>query len=66
MKILIFLKIQNLMDINMDLLQWIINLLIKISVSGIRNANISNKESPEELQKPIVKNFKKDKYTQLL
>ena len=29
-KHLILLKIQNMMDINVDLLQWFINLLIKI------------------------------------
>ena len=31
--------------------------------SGIKNEIISNKELPEELQKPIIRNFNKRKYT---
>ena len=57
---LILLKMQNVMDINMDLLQSFINILIKrTSGSGIKN--ISNKELAEELQKPISKKFDKGK-----
>ena len=44
----ILLKIQNMMDINVDLLQWFIIFLIKkkkkTSGSGIKNENIYNKE----------------------
>ena len=29
----------------------------KTSGSGIKNENISNKESAEKLQKPIIKNY---------
>ena len=51
-KHLILLKIQNMMDINVYLLQWFINFLMKkTSGSGIRNNNISNKEVAEELHK---------------
>ena len=51
-KHLILLKIQNMMDINVYLLQWFINFLMKkTSGSGIRNNNISNKELAEELHK---------------
>ena len=34
----------------------------KTSGSGIKNENISNKELAEELHKPIIRNFKKEKY----
>ena len=51
-KHLILLKIQNMMDINVYLLQWFINFLMKkTSGSGISNNNISNKELAEELHK---------------
>ena len=43
----ILLKIQNMMDINVDLLQWFIIFLIKkkkTSGSGFKNENIYNKE----------------------
>ena len=51
-KHLILLKIQNMMDINVYLLQWFINFLMKkTSGSGIKNNNISNKELAEELHK---------------
>ena len=47
---LIILKIQNLVDINVELLQWFINFLIKKTSSGIvKNEIISNKELKEEL-----------------
>ena len=72
-KHLILLKIQIMVDINVDLLQWSITLLIKRilesflknnSGSGIKNGNILNKELAEDLHKPIV--FLKEKYTHLL
>ena len=49
-KHLILLKIQNVMDINVDLLQWFINFLIKkTSGSGIKNENVCYKELANEL-----------------
>ena len=48
------------MDINVDLLQWFINSLIK-KTSGSGSKNISNKELAEELHKPIIRNFNKRK-----
>ena len=61
-KHLILLKIQNEMDINVNLHQWSINFLIKKTpASGIKNKIISNKELAEELQKPIIRKFKKRK-----
>ena len=38
----------------------------KKTVSGIKNENISNKKLAEELHKPIIRKFKKEKYTHLL
>ena len=34
--------------------------------SAVKNENISNKELAEELHKPIIRKFKKEKYTHLL
>ena len=43
-KHLTLLKIQNMMDINVDSLQWFINFLIKKSPgNGVKNENITNK-----------------------
>ena len=54
-KHLTLLKIQNMKDINVDLLQWFINCFNKkTSGSGIKNENIPNKELAEELHKPII------------
>ena len=48
------------MDINVDLLQWSINLLIKKTSSGtVKSEIISNKELAEELHKLIIRKFKK-------
>ena len=50
------------MDINVDLLQWSKNILIKkASGSGIKNESGSNKELAEELHKPIIRKFNKRK-----
>ena len=58
------------MDINVDLLQWFINVLIKKTAGGastlakksdVKNKNILNKELAEELNKPIIRKFKKRK-----
>ena len=63
-------KIQNMMDINVDLLQWFIHFLIKKTSGGattlanksaVQNKNISNKELAEELHKTIIKKFDKRK-----
>ena len=61
-KHLMWLKIRNMIDVNVDLLQWFINSLIKKS-SGrdIKNENVSNKKLAEELHKPITRKFKKRK-----
>ena len=51
-----------------DFLQWFIKLMIKVlqvvplhlqKNSGVKNENFSNKELAEELQKPIIRKFKK-------
>ena len=64
-----------MMDVNADLVQWFRNILIKkasairaikFSDSRIKNENISNNELAEELHKPIMRKFKKKKYTHLL
>ena len=41
-------------------------LIEKASGSGIKNKNISNKELPEELHKPITRKFKKRKVQSIL
>ena len=59
---LILPKNQNMMDIKGVLLQWFTNSLIKKLLRAVlKNVNISNKESTEELQKPIIRKFKKRK-----
>ena len=61
-KHLIFLKIQNMMDITEVLLQWFINYLIKkISDNGFEMENMSDRHLTEELHKSVIKNFKKRK-----
>ena len=48
------------MDINVDLLQWFTNFLIKkTSGSGIKNEHISSNELAEELHKPVIRKFQK-------
>ena len=60
-KHLVLLKIPNMMDINVHLLYWFTNFLIKTSGSGIKNENITNKVLAEELHKLIIRKFKKRK-----
>ena len=50
------------MDINVDLLQWFINFLIK-NASGetVKHEITSNKELAEKLHKPIIRKFQKRK-----
>ena len=56
------------MDIREVLFQWFIIFLIKrqISGGGIKSENMSNTELAEELHKPVIRKFKKEKYTYLL
>ena len=50
------------MNINVDLLQWFINFLIKKSSGGtVKKENIYNKVLVKELHKPIVREFSKRK-----
>ena len=61
-KYLILLKFRNMINFCMDLLQWYINCLIKRTSGGtVKNEIISNKESAEELPKPITKKFEEGK-----
>ena len=49
---------QNMMDVNVDLLQWFVNFLRKkTSGSVIKDENISKKELAEKLQKRIIRKF---------
>ena len=62
LKYLILLKIQNMMDIKVDLLQWSINVWIKKSSdTSNKNENISDQQLVEELHKPLIRKFKKRK-----
>ena len=50
------------MSINVDMLQWYTNFLIKkTSGSGIKNENMLNKELAEEFHKPILRKIEKKK-----
>ena len=46
--------------------QSFVNVLIKTLLSGIKKENMSDQQLVEELHEPIIKKFKKKKYTQLL
>ena len=56
-KHLILLKNQNIMDINLDLLQWFISFLIELA----ELSKLVHQKLTEELHKPIIKKFKKRK-----
>ena len=59
---LILLKIRNMMDINVDLLQWPINFFDKKTSCGtVKNEIMSNKKIAEEFHKPIIRKYKKRK-----
>ena len=67
-KHLILLKVLNIMDIKEDFLLWFTNFLTKKTVSKASFKNVgsgvnipleSNEELAEELQKPIIRKFKK-------
>ena len=50
MKHLILRKIQNVMDVNVDLVQWSTNISIKkTSGSGTKNVNIFHKELAKKI-----------------
>ena len=63
----VLLKIQNMMDINVDLLQCFINFLIKKTLGEtVKNENIFNKELAEDYTKQLLKDSRKEKYNHLL
>ena len=55
-----------MMYIKRVFLQLFVNVLIKTLLSGIKKENMSDQQLVEELHEPIIKKFKKKKYTQLL
>ena len=66
-KHLVLLKIQNMMNINVDLLKWFINFLIKkTSGETVKNENIFNKELAEDYTNQLLKDSRKEKYNHLL
>ena len=60
-KHLVLLKIQNMIDINVVLLQWFINFDKKLSDSGVKSEIILNQQLAEESHKPIIRKFKEQK-----
>ena len=53
---------QNMMDVNTYLLQWLISFFDKKTASRTgKNENMQNKELAEELHKPIIRKFEKRK-----
>ena len=61
-KHLILLKIKIIMDINVVLFQWFVNVLIKnTSGSAIKNYNMSDQQLTEELHKRFIRKIKKKK-----
>ena len=68
-KHIILLKIQNMMDINTDLLQWCTTsgantsatCTNKFASGAIKSEIMQNQESVEELSKPITRTFEKRK-----
>ena len=51
-----------MMDIKMDVLQWLTNFFDKETSGGVvRNEILSNKELVEELHKPIIRKFENQK-----
>ena len=58
-KQLILLKIRNMTNINVDLLQWSIKFFIK--KLPVEQLKISHKKLAEELHKPIISKFEKRK-----
>ena len=66
-KYLILLKIRNMLDINVGLLQWFVDFLNKTSSSAVTRANkfafksenMLNQGKAGELHKPVIRNFKK-------
>ena len=56
-------KMQNMLDINMDLIQCFANFLMKnvVNTSGVATESelMLNQQSAEELNQPIIRKFKK-------
>ena len=51
-----------MMDINVDFIQWLLNVLRKITSGGAAKSEIIRKKQlAEELHKPIVRKFEKRK-----
>ena len=59
LKYLILLKIQNMMHVKGVLLQWFINFLVKKLLVVLKN--MRNQELADELNKPIIRKFEKQK-----
>ena len=58
----ILLKIQNTIDIKKVLLHWFINFFDKkLSAGSIKNENMPDPQSAEELLKTIIREFEKRK-----
>ena len=61
-----------MMDINTNLFQWFKIFLMKSlrvvpqNKSAVKNENMSNKDVAKELHKPIIRKFKKERYTHLI
>ena len=61
-KRLVLLKVKIIMDINVVLFQWFVNVLIKnTSGSAIKNYNMSDQQLTEELHKRFIRKIKKKK-----
>ena len=59
-------KIQNMMDINLELLHWFINFLIKsrankFAGSGVKSEIMPYQELAKEIHKTIIKQFENQK-----
>ena len=58
-KHLTLLKIQNMGDIKVGLLQWVTNFLIKSAITNIgTEVNSENQQLAEELHEPLIRKFK--------
>ena len=50
------------MDIKEILFQWLINFLIKrVLAAALKNESMSDQELAEDLHKPVIRKFKKEK-----
>ena len=61
-KYLILLKIENMMDVNVDLLQWFkIFLIKKLQLVLLKKKQLQNEELVKELHKSIIRKFERRK-----